>query len=113
MSYVKQRYAATSPLEKAKSNSILDLEEDDMLDGYPELLKLAYEGKLDLNDYVYLLCNSNDAKKYHINIPKIDWGKVQLGVERKIDELLQSHEEPSHNKVVIDEKSKNDYEGIQ
>ena len=113
MSNVKQRYAATSPLEKAKSNSILNLEEDDMLDGYPKLLNLAYEGKLDLNDYVYLLCNSNDAKKYHINIPKIDWGKVQLGVERKIDELLQSHEEPWHYRVGIDEKSKNDYTDIQ
>lgn len=113
MSYVKQRYAATSPLEKAKSNSILDLEEDEMLAGYPELLNLAYEGKLDLNDYIYLLCNSNEAKKYHINIPKIDWGKVQLGVERKIDELLQSHEEPWHYRVGMDEESKNDYEDIQ
>lgn len=113
MSYVKQRYAATSPLEKAKSNSILNLEEDVMLDGYPKLLNLAYEGKLDLNDYVYLLSNSNEAKKYHINIPKIDWGKVQLGVERKIDELLQLNDEPSPYKVVLDEKSKNDYEDIQ
>ena len=113
MSYVKQRYAATSPLEKAKLNSILDLEEDEMLDGYPELLNLAYEGKLDLNDYIYLLCNSNEAKKYHINIPKIDWDKVQLGVERKIDELLQSHEEPSPHKVVIGDKSKNDYTDSQ
>lgn len=113
MSYVKQRYAAASPLEKAKSNSILDLEEDEMLAGYPELLNLAYEGKLDLNDYVYLLCNSNEAKIYHINIPKIDWGKVQLGVERKIDELLQSHEGPWHYRVGIDEESKSDYTDIQ
>lgn len=113
MSYVKQRYAATSPLEKAKSNSILNLEEDDMLDGYPKLLNLAYEGKLDLNDYVYLLSNSNEAKKYHINIPKIDWGKVQLGVERKIDELLQTHEDTWPYRVGIDEESKNDYTDIQ
>lgn len=113
MSYVKQRYAATSPLEKAKSNSILNLEEDDMLDGYPKLLNLAYEGKLDLNDYVYLLSNSNEAKKYHINIPKIDWCKVQLGVERKIDELLQTHEDPWRYRVGIDEESKNDYTDIQ
>lgn len=113
MSYVKQRYAATSPLEKAKLNNILDLEEDEMSAGYPELLNLAYEGKLDLNDYVYLLCNSDEAKKYHINIPQIDWGKVQQGVERKIDELLQSHEEPSHHKVVIGDESKNDYTDSQ
>ena len=59
------------------------------------------------------MCNSNEAKKYHINIPKIDWGKVQLGVERKIDELLQSHEEPWHYRVGMDEESKNDYEDIQ
>lgn len=113
MSYVKQRYAATSPLEKAKSNSILNLEEDDMLDGYPKLLKLAYEGKLDLNDYVHLLCNSREAKKYHINIPKIDWGKVQLGVERKIDELLQSHEDPSHCIVFKSYENRNDYTDSQ
>lgn len=113
MLYVKQSYVATSPLDKAKSNIIFDLEEDDMLDGYPELLNLAYEGKLDLDDYVHLLWNSKEAKKYHINIPKIDWGKVQLGVERKIDELLQTHEDPWRYRVGIDEESKNDYEDIQ
>lgn len=113
MSYVKQKYAAITSVDKARINNILDLEEDDMLNGYPKLLNLAYEGRLDLNDYVYLLCNSNDAKKYHINIPKIDWGKIQLGVERKIDELLQSHEEPSHHKVVISYESRIDYTDSQ
>ena len=113
MSYMKQRYAAITSVDKARINNILDLEEDDMLNGYPKLLNLAYEGRLDLNDYVYLLCNSNDAKKYHINIPKIDWGKIQLGVERKIDELLQSHEEPSHHKVVISYESRIDYTDSQ
>ena len=76
-------------------------------------LSKSREGRLDLNDYVYLLCNSNDAKKYHINIPKIDWGKIQLGVKRKIDELLQSHEEPSHYKVVISYESRKDYTDSQ
>ena len=113
MTYVKQRYAAITSVDKARINNILDLEEDDMLNGYPKLLNLAYEGRLDLNDYVYLLCNSNDAKKYHINIPKIDWGKIKLGVKRKIDELLQSHEEPSHYKVVISYESRKDYTDSQ
>lgn len=113
MSFMKKRYAAITSLDKARINSILDLEEDEMLAGYPELLNLAYEGKLDLNDYVCLLCNSNEALKYHINIPLIDWDKVQLGVERKINELLQSHEEPLHFQVVISDKSKNDYTDIQ
>ncbi|MFR8980174.1 hypothetical protein [Catenibacterium sp.] len=92
--YVKQQYYAILPVEKAKTNDILDLEEDEMLEGYPELLNLAYEGKLELDDYVSLLSNSNKAKKYNINIPSIDWNKVQIGVESKIKELLQSHEEP-------------------
>lgn len=109
MSFMKERYTAITSLDKARINSILDLEEEDMLAGYPELLNLAYEGKIDLNDYVYLLCNSNEAKEYDINIPTIDWDKVQLGVERKIDELLQSHEEPSHYKVVISEEARTDY----
>lgn len=113
LSYVKQKYYAILPVEKAKTNDILDLEEDEMLEGYPELLNLAYEGKLELNDYVYLLSNSNEAKKYHINIPSIDWNKVQIGVERKINELLQSHEEPLHYNVVLGDESRNDYSDSQ
>lgn len=113
MSFMKERYTAITSLDKARINSILDLEEEDMLAGYPELLNLAYEGKLDLNDYVYLLCNSNEAKEYDINIPTIDWDKVQLGVEIKIDELLQSHEGPSDYNVVIGDESKNDYTDSQ
>ena len=111
--YVKQKYYAILPVEKVKTNDILDLEEDEMLEGYPELLNLAYEGKLELNDYVYLLSNSNQAKKYHINIPSIDWNKVQIGVERKINELLQSHEEPFHYNVVLGDESINDYSDSQ
>ena len=111
--YVKQQYYAILPVEKAKTNDILDLEEDEMLEGYPELLNLAYEGKLELDDYVYLLSNSNKAKKYNINIPSIDWNKVQIGVESKIKELLQSHEEPLHYNAVLGDKSRNDYSDSQ
>lgn len=111
--YVKQKNCAILPVEKAKTHDILYLEEDEMLEGYPELLNLAYEGKLELNDYVYLLSNSNEAKKYHINIPSIDWNKVQIGVERKINELLHSHEEPFHYNMVLDDESINDYSDSQ
>lgn len=111
--YVKQQYYAILPVEKAKTNDILDLEEDEMLEGYPELLNLAYEGKLELDDYVSLLSNSNKAKKYNINIPSIDWNKVQIGVESKIKELLQSHEEPLHYHAVLGDESRNDYSDSQ
>lgn len=111
--YAKQKNCAILPVEKAKTHDILYLEEDEMLEGYPELLNLAYEGKLELNDYVYLLSNSNEAKKYHINIPSIDWNKVQIGVERKINELLHSHEEPFHYNMVLDDESINDYSDSQ
>ena len=111
--YVKQKNYAILPVEKAKTHDILYLEEDEMLEGYPELLNLAYEGKLELNDYVYLLSNSNEAKKYHINIPSIDWNKVQIGVERKINELLRSHEEPFYYNMVLDDESRNDYSDSQ
>lgn len=84
-----------------------------MLEGYPELLNLAYEGKLELDDYVSLLSNSNKAKKYNINIPSIDWNKVQIGVESKIKELLQSHEEPLHYHAVLGDESRNDYSDSQ
>lgn len=111
--YAKQKNCAILPVEKAKTHDILYLEEDEMLEGYPELLNLAYEGKLELNDYVYLLSNSNEAKKYHINIPSIDWNKVQIGVERKINELLHSHEESFHYNMVLDDESINDYSDSQ
>ena len=101
MSFVKERYAAISPVEKVRTNRVFELEESDLVNGYPELLNLAYEGKLELDDYVNILCNSSWSRAYNINLPQIDWNRILFGVERKIEELLQSHVEPSHHRTVI------------
>ncbi len=109
MSFVKERYAAISPVQKARTNRIFELEENDLVDGYPELLNLAYEGNLELDDYVNLLWNSSWSRAYNINIPQIDWDRILLGVERKIDKLLQSHVEPSNHRTVIGAESRSGF----
>lgn len=113
MSFMKEKYAAISPLEKVRTKNVFELEENEMLEGYPEFLNLAYDGKIELDEYVNLLFNNHCARTSNINFPQIDWNKIQLGVEKKIDELLQSHKESSHYKVIIDEGSKKDYEDSQ
>lgn len=109
LNYVKKRDEATKPEEKVKTSRIFDLEENDIYVGFPILLEKAYQGNLELDDYVNLLCNSSLARAYGIHIPDVDWKRVQKGVCDKIDSLLKSHIEQSHYCVVIGDESRKDF----
>ena len=109
LDYVKERDAAIKPEDKVRMNRIFYLEENDVNIGYPKMLKNAYEGLLELNDYVNFLCNRSWAREYQINLPEVDWNKMRDGVRTKISCLLQSQIEQNSFHTIIGEDSKGNF----
>ena len=102
LSDIKEREKATKPEDKVRTNWVLYLDESDVIDGYPKLLERAYDGRLELNDYVYILYNRYLAKNNSIILPEIDWNKIQKGVQAKINSLLSSYKEPDYKYKKLD-----------
>ena len=66
----------------------MDLDEEDVNNGFPELIELAYSGKLTLDEYVNLIQNSVWARQYKFKFPnKIEWGKIREGIAGRINQL--------------------------
>lgn len=104
--YCINRDKAITPEEKVRMNSLLDLDEIDFSDGYPIVLQKAYEGTLDLNDYVNLLSNSYCARVYNIQLPNIEWEKINEGIHRQIEKIIHDNEEPTHYYMNISDETK-------
>lgn len=104
--YCINRDKAITSEEKVRMNRLLDLEEIDFRDGYPKVLQKAYEGTLDLNDYVNLLSNSYCARVYNIQLPNIKWEKINEGIHRQIEKIIHDKEEPTHYYMNISDETK-------
>ena len=96
--YCINRDKAITSEEKVRMNRLLDLEEIDFRDGYPKVLQKAYEGTLDLNDYVNLLSNSYCARVYNIQLPNIKWEKL---MREFIDKLKKSFMTKRNQHIII------------
>lgn len=104
--YCINRDKAITPEEKVRMNSLLDLEEIDFRDGYPKVLQKAYEGTLELNDYVNLLSNSYYARVYNIQLPDIKWKKINKGIRKQIKKIIHDKEDSSHYHITISDEIK-------
>ena len=72
----------------------MDLDEEDVNNGFPELIELAYSGKLTLDEYVNLIQNSVWARQYKFKFPnKIEWGKIREGIAGRINQLKEEQPE--------------------
>ena len=99
-----EREKAISPEDKVRMNRIFDLEESDIIQGYPILLEKAYAGAISLDDYINLLWNSCWARNNSIQIPNIDWERICQGIEHQIENLIQSEaNQPRHRKYISEE----------
>lgn len=103
------REKAITSKEKIRTYDIFQLEEKDIKDGFDDFLQDAYEGNLDLNDYVNLICNSSRAHQYKITIPDINWNSINMGIEKRIEEAFESKESKPYLKYLIDDSHKNEY----
>lgn len=85
---IKRRDMPLAPWDSIRLNRIMDIEEDVLQKGFGDFLTHAYNGALDLNDYVLLIENTAWAREYKYELPhKIDWEKIKLGIKKQIEEI--------------------------
>ncbi len=106
LAYKVAQKRAVSPMDKARLNRLMDLEECDISEGYFELLKEAYAGNISLYDYVLLLWNYSWGRNYHIDMPEINWSKMNAGVDSKINKMLENKEEQPHERRTIPQEKR-------
>lgn len=87
---IKERQKAEEPTEIVRMHRIMDVDEEVIHDGFPDVVNMAYAGTLTLDEYVLLLWNSCWARIYGLDLPiSIDWVKVQAGVKICISKLIE------------------------
>lgn len=64
---------------------ITEIEDKEFRHSFPHVLEDAYNGKLDIGDYINLINNSCIARLNKIIIPDICWEKIRTGINIKVD----------------------------
>lgn len=109
LSFINEREKAITPKEKIRLYDIFQLEENDIHDGFNDFLGEAYNGTLDLNDYVNFIINCSMARQYKIAIPDINWNLINKGIEKRIEKAFKTSESKPNLKYTIDEIDRNNY----
>lgn len=104
--YVIDRDKAMEPKDIVRTHRIIDIEEEVIEKGFPEILQMAYDGELTIDEYVNFIQNSYLARAYNAPIPDIEWHKIRTGLKTKIDSLLQQGIEQSHTRMYISNDQK-------
>lgn len=85
---IKRRDMPLEPWDNIRLNRIMDIEEDVLQKGFGDFLTHAYNGAMDLNDYVLFIKNTAWAREYKYELPqKIHWEKIELGIKKQIEEI--------------------------
>ena len=80
-----ERHKAENPYDKVRLYNIYQVEDEEIAEGWPQLISDAYEGKLSLNDYVVLVGNYEWLEKHKYPMEPMLWGKLKTGINRKIE----------------------------
>ena len=99
---VKSKKKAETSSDIVRTHRIMDVEEEVITEGFPQVVEMAYAGKLSLDEYVYFIWNNSWARYYNFELPvSVDWDKVQTGVATVIKDLLDSRKEGQQLHSVI------------
>lgn len=81
------------PIKILCNNNILSVEDDIVQKNFGKLLELAYNGKLTLDEYVWLIVNSCISRMSHFKLPEdINWDMVNEGISLQFKKLIDSDE---------------------
>lgn len=99
---VQSKKKAETPSDIVRTHRIMDVEEEVIIEGFPQVVEMAYAGKLSLDEYVYFIWNNSWARYYNFELPvSVDWDKVRTGVATVIKDLLDSRKEGQQLHSVI------------
>lgn len=101
----KQRQRKIDPIECVRYSDLLEIDEEILNQGISGLLEMAYNGELDLNDYVRLLGNLNTARTISYSFPEvIDMEKLKLGVEKCFKRLCAKEEKEANIHMIFSQE---------
>ena len=90
------------PKDLVRNLPLIDLEEDTIKQGLPEVLELAYIGELDIDDYITLLTNMYWARTISYELPiKPDMKKLEAGVGKCLETVCNSDEPDTRVRKMI------------
>lgn len=85
----------------------MDVEEEVVIEGFSQVVEMAYTGELSLDEYVYFIQNNCWGRYYKFELPvSVDWGKVQTGITTAIKSLLDSKKEGQQLHSIIGEDNR-------
>ena len=107
---LKEREQAESEYDIVRTYQLGYIDESVFDEGFPQVLSDAYEGNLTLDDYVNLIINICFARCSEYDLPvDVDWGKLNTGIEKKTNAMLENGEEDTRARQYISEESLQDF----
>ncbi len=91
-----------APKDLVRNLRLIDLEEDTIKQGLPEVLEMAYAGELGIDEYITLLGNMYWARTISYELPeKPDMKKLEVGVEKCLETVCNSDEPDTRVRKMI------------
>lgn len=90
------------PKDLVRNLRLIDLEDDTIKQGFPDVLEMAYAGELGIDDYITLLGNMYWARTISYELPeKPDMKKLETGVEKCLKAVCDSDEPDTRVRKMI------------
>jgi hypothetical protein len=104
---IKDRQKAATPKDVVRTYRIMDVEEDILIQGFPEVLEMAYCGLLSLDEYVSFIMNCYWARKYQFELPCIiNWDRIKQGIQLCTRQMTEQCVEDKHVRSAISHDDK-------
>lgn len=104
---IQSKKKAETPSDIVRTHRIMDVEEEVIIKGFPQVVEMAYAGELSLDEYVHFIQNNCWGRYYNFEFPlSVDWDKVRTGVATVIKSLLDSRKEGQQLHSIIGTESR-------
>lgn len=98
----KRRIAGSAPVETILSIPTLYVDDDVFVDGFEQMIRLAYSGELRLDGYMSLLKIFICAQRHGICLPvAIEWPDVKEGLSTKLNRDWEDYKSKSDQRVFL------------
>lgn len=85
-----------------KNHDLLTIGDEEMKHGFPEVVHLAYKGKLSLDEYILFLENISYARYVDYDLPvSVDMEMLRAGVAIALENLTNSAVLDTNNRRMI------------
>ncbi len=107
---IQAKKKAETASDIVRTHRIMDVEEEIIIEGFPQVVEMAYAGELSLDEYIYFIWNNSWGRYYEFELPVIvDWNKVQTGIKKAIKNLLDSRKEGQQLHSVISSENRGNF----